>query len=85
MFHLSLHSNGNDDQRLEVDADLVIGSDGAYSTIRRELLRRPRYLEVNMSLFYQYYYYSIIIILLLANYSFCFYCCCFLTSCFIHL
>ena len=51
MFHISLHSNGNDDQRLEVDADLVIGSDGAYSTIRRELLRRPRYLEVNMSLF----------------------------------
>lgn len=41
--HLSFRSNGNDDQRLEVDADLVIGSDGAYSTIRRELLRRPRF------------------------------------------
>lgn len=41
--HLSFRCNGNDEQRLEVDADLVIGSDGAYSTIRRELMRRPRF------------------------------------------
>ena len=35
-------SRGNDDQTLEVDTDLTVGSDGAYSAIRRELMKRPR-------------------------------------------
>ena len=35
-------SNNSDDQKLEVDADVVIGSDGAYSAVRRELMKRPR-------------------------------------------
>ena len=36
-------SHGSDDQKLEVNADLVIGSDGAYSAVRRELMKRPRW------------------------------------------
>jgi len=40
LFVLSI---GSDDQRLEVDADHIIGSDGAYSAVRRELMKRPRW------------------------------------------
>ena len=38
-----LYSLANNDQILEVDADHIIGSDGAYSAVRRELMKRPRY------------------------------------------
>ncbi|XP_068752463.1 kynurenine 3-monooxygenase-like [Montipora capricornis] len=41
--HLSFRCHGNDAQRLEVDVDLVIGSDGAYSAVRKELMKRPRF------------------------------------------
>ena len=37
-----VHSKGNDDEKLEVDADIILGCDGAYSALRRELMRRPR-------------------------------------------
>ena len=40
LFVLSI---GSDDQRLEVDVDHIIGSDGAYSAVRRELMKRPRW------------------------------------------
>jgi len=41
--HLTFRCIGSDDQRLEVDADHIIGSDGAYSAVRRELMKRPRF------------------------------------------
>ena len=37
-----VHSKGND-EKLEVDADIILGCDGAYSALRRELMRRPRW------------------------------------------
>ena len=33
----------NEDEKLEVDADIILGCDGAYSALRRELMRRPRW------------------------------------------
>ncbi|XP_020627664.1 kynurenine 3-monooxygenase-like [Orbicella faveolata] len=41
--HLTFKCNRSDDQKLEVDADLVLGCDGAYSALRRELMKRPRF------------------------------------------
>lgn len=38
-----VYSKGNDDEKLEVDADIILGCDGAYSALRRELMRRPRW------------------------------------------
>ncbi|KAL9957905.1 hypothetical protein ACROYT_G034860 [Oculina patagonica] len=40
--HLTFKCSGSD-QKLEVDADLVLGCDGAYSAVRRELMKRPRF------------------------------------------
>ncbi|RMX60375.1 hypothetical protein pdam_00021323, partial [Pocillopora damicornis] len=40
--HLTFNK-GNDDEKLEVDADIILGCDGAYSALRRELMRRPRF------------------------------------------
>ncbi|XP_073230590.1 kynurenine 3-monooxygenase-like [Porites lutea] len=41
--HLTFKCLANNDQILEVDADHIIGSDGAYSAVRRELMKRPRF------------------------------------------
>jgi len=41
--HLTFKCSRSDDQKLEVNADLVLGCDGAYSALRRELMKRPRF------------------------------------------
>jgi len=33
----------SDGETVEVDAQLIIGADGARSSIRNEMMRRPRY------------------------------------------
>jgi kynurenine 3-monooxygenase len=38
-FYFSANSNGT----VNVEADLIIGADGAFSTIRRELMKRIRF------------------------------------------
>ena len=35
----------SDGETVEVDAELVIGADGARSAIRNEMMKRPRYLQ----------------------------------------
>ncbi|XP_031570414.1 kynurenine 3-monooxygenase-like [Actinia tenebrosa] len=32
-----------DDTKVEINADLIVGCDGAYSTIRKEMMRKPRF------------------------------------------
>ncbi|XP_022794600.1 kynurenine 3-monooxygenase-like [Stylophora pistillata] len=41
--HLTFKCKGNDDEKLEVDAEIILGCDGAYSAVRRELMKRPRF------------------------------------------
>ena len=41
----------SDGETVEVDAELVIGADGAHSAIRNEMMKKPRYLQVKTPLY----------------------------------
>lgn len=41
----------SDGETVEVDAELVIGADGAHSAIRNEMMKKPRYLQVKLPQF----------------------------------
>lgn len=43
LFGWFVYSKGNDDEKLEVDVDIILGCDGVYFVLRREFMRRLRW------------------------------------------